>query len=136
VLIPGAVPRYVVALGIDREAARGIAQQFLAGSALPRILLEGGRIQELSLCYVPFYEFTGIRLGTFLLKEHVKPPAPQTEDGTEDPGFQRWLLEPSVERGYSGCSAEFVRIGPGCDLPELGMTGSNWEMRRGRRRCP
>lgn len=138
VLIPGAVPRYVVALGIYREAARGIAQQFLARPTLPRILREGGRIQELSLCYVPFYEFTGIRLGTFLLKEHVKPPAPQTEEGTEDPGFQRWVLEPSVEREDTRVvQQEFVRIGPGCDLPELGIDRIQLgEMRRGRAPVP
>ena len=54
-LIPGAVPRYVVALGVSMEAARAAAQDFLSRGSLPRALREGGRIQDVSLCYVPFY---------------------------------------------------------------------------------
>lgn len=122
VLIPGAVPRYAVAQGISREEARETAQRLLAGPRLPRALRERGRVQEVSLCYVPFYEFTGTRLGTFLLREKEKPPAPQTEDGAEDAALQRWLLEPPVEREDTRVIQQgYLRIGPACELGELGV---------------
>jgi hypothetical protein len=128
-LIPDSVPRYVVALGISREAAQAAAQKFLAHPTLSQSLR--GRIQEISLCYVPFYEFTGTRLGTFLLKETVK--APPTEDGEQGQDFQRWLLAPHAEKEDTRViQQEYVRIGPGCDLPELGVDRIPLEsMRRG-----
>ncbi|MFI5339600.1 MAG: hypothetical protein ACHQ7N_07160 [Candidatus Methylomirabilales bacterium] len=118
-LIPDTVPRYVVALGISREAALAAAQQFLLRPTLSRTL--HARIQEVSLCYVPFYEFTGTRLGTFLLKEEVKGPPP-TEDGEQGQDVQRWLLTPRTEKEDTRViQQEYLRIGPGCDLPELGV---------------
>ncbi len=129
-LIPDTVPRYVVALGVSREAALAAAQKFLSRPTLSQALRL--RIQEVSLCYVPFYEFTGTRLGTFLLKEGVKAPPP-TEDGEEEQDFQRWLLAPRVEKDDTRViQKEYVRIGPGCDLPELGVERIQLEkMRRG-----
>ncbi|OGB95626.1 MAG: hypothetical protein A3G35_17720 [candidate division NC10 bacterium RIFCSPLOWO2_12_FULL_66_18] len=133
VLIPGAVPRYVVALGVSMEAARAAAQQFLTGSRLPRALRERGRIQDVSLCYVPFYEFTGTRLGTFLLRKGMKPPAPLVEEGAQNREFQQWLAVPSVEKEDTRViQQEYVRIGPACDLPELGVSQIHLEnLRRG-----
>ncbi|MBI4574600.1 MAG: hypothetical protein HY713_15085 [candidate division NC10 bacterium] len=133
VQIPGAVPRYAVALGINREAARAAAQQFLTGPALPRALRERGRIQDVRLCYVPFYEFTGTRLGAFLLRADMKAPPPPVEDGGQDREFQRWLLalHPPKE-DTRVIQQEYVRIGPACDLPELGVDRIRLqEMRRG-----
>ncbi|HXZ69252.1 MAG TPA: hypothetical protein VEH31_00085, partial [Streptosporangiaceae bacterium] len=88
-LIPESVPRYVVALGISREAALAAAQKFLSRPGPSQSI--PARIQEVSLCYVPFYEFTGTRLGTFLLKEEMKAPPPP-EDGEQEQDFQRWML--------------------------------------------
>lgn len=132
-LITGAVPRYVVALGVSMEAARAAAQQFLRGTGLPQALRERGRIQDVSLCYVPFYEFTGTRLGTFLLREGVKPPAPLAEEGTQDAEFQRWLATPPMEKEDTRViQQEYVRIGSACDLPELGVSQIHLEnLRRG-----
>jgi len=129
-LIPNTVPRYVVALGISREAAQAAAQDFLDRPALSQG--PHGRIQEISLCYVPFYEFTGTRLGTFLLKEEAKAPPP-AEDGEQGQDFQRWLLTPRAEKEDTRViQQEYVRIGPGCDLPELGVERIRLEsMRRG-----
>ncbi len=133
VQIPGAIPRYAVALGIDREAARGTAQQFLTGPALPRSLRERGRIQDVGLCYVPFYEFTGTRLGTFLLREDLKPPPPPVGEDRDDREFQRWLLTPQPPKEDTRVlQQEYVRIGPAFDLPELGVDRiALQEMRRG-----
>ncbi|MBI4736479.1 MAG: hypothetical protein HY766_10570 [candidate division NC10 bacterium] len=133
VLIPGAVPRHLVALEVSMETARAAAQEFLRKGSLPRTLRERGRIQEVSLCYVPFYEFTGSRLGTFLLREGVKPPAPLGEEAAQDGEFQRWLAAPSVEKEDTRViQQEYVRIGPACDLPELGVGQIHLEnLRRG-----
>ncbi len=133
VQIPGAIPRYAVASGIAREAARAAAQQFLTGPALPRALRERGRVQDVSLCYVPFYEFTGTRLGTFLLREDKMAPSPNVEDGGQDQEFRRWLLTPPVPKeGTRVIQQEYVRIGPACDLPELGVEQIRLQdMRRG-----
>jgi hypothetical protein len=129
-LIPNAVPRYVVALGTNRETAQAAAQKFLDRPTLSETL--HGRVQEISLCYVPFYEFTGTRLGTFLLKEEAKAPPP-TQDGEQEREFQRWLLTPRAEKEDTRViQQEYVRIGPGCDLPELGVDRIPLEsMRRG-----
>ncbi len=133
VQIPGAVPRYAVGLAVSREAARAAAQQFLAGPALPRVLRERGRIQDLGLCYLPFYEFTGTRLGTFLLREDLKAPPPPVEEEGQDQEFQRWLLTPRTPKEDTRViQQEYVRIGPACDLPELGVDRIRLqEMRRG-----
>jgi hypothetical protein len=127
-LIPDVVPRYVVALGVSREAALTAAQDFLARPTLPRVF--GGRVREVSLCYVPFYEFTGTRLGTFLLKEEVKP-SPSREEGGQD--LQAWPVAPRGEKEDTRViQQEYVRIGPACDLPELGVDRIGLErMRRG-----
>jgi len=131
-MVPDAVPRYVVALGINREAALTAAQEFLSRPTLGLRPL----IKEVSPCYVPFYELTGTRIGTFLLREQGKA-APLPDE--EDPGQQ---LQPLVftSEGKPGetkedtrvIQQEFVRIGPGCDLPELGVEQVPLEsMRRG-----
>ena len=132
-LIPGAIPRYAITLGISREAALSAAQKLLTRPMLPPGLRAHGRIQEISLCYVPFYEFTGTRLGSFLLKEGARVPPPRAEDGEQDRDCQRWLPEPRVEQEDTRVvQQEYVRIGPGCDLSELGVDRIRLEgMRRG-----
>ena len=133
VLIPGAVPRYVVSLRVTREAAQSIAQQFLKRPALHRAVRRRGRIQDVSLCVVPFYEFTGTRLGTFFLRDTVRPPAPIMETEEDGQQFQRWLMQsPTVKEDTRVIQQEFVRIRPACDLPELGVGHIRLEeMRRG-----
>ncbi len=122
VLIPGAVPRYVVTLRVPREAARDIAQQFLRRPVLPQAVRQRGRIQDVSLCYVPFYEFTGTRLGTFFLRETVKPRLPVTETEEDGQEFHRWLMQaPTVKEDTRVIQQQFVRIRPACVLPELGV---------------
>ncbi|HSB81273.1 MAG TPA: hypothetical protein VLM91_21030 [Candidatus Methylomirabilis sp.] len=122
VSVPGAVPRYAVMQGVSQEEARAAAQRLLVTPGLPRGLRERGRIQDVSLCYVPFYEFTGTRLGTFFLREKEKSPAPLTGEGVEDVEFQRWLLEPPVVREDTRViQQDYVRIGPACEQPELGL---------------
>jgi len=134
VLIPGAVPRVVVALGIKQEEARAAAQTFLRGPSLPRVVRERGCIQDVSLCYVPFYEFTGVRLGSFLLRDTVKPPPPPVQEGEQDGDFERWLLGPRVEKEDTRViQQEYIRIKPACELPELGVERIPLEeMRRGK----
>ena len=130
-LVPDAVPRYVVALGISREAALAAAQKFLSRPTLGLRAL----IKEVSPCYVPFYELTGTRIGTFLLKEEGKPAAPPDE---EELGQQPWVLMTGAgklgetKEDTRVIQQEFVRIGPGCDLTELGVERIPLEsMRRG-----
>jgi hypothetical protein len=132
-LIPETVPRYAVALGVSREAAVAAAQQFLSRPTLSRTLRGGRSMQQVSLCYVPFYEFTGTRLGTFVLKDEVKAPPPP-EEGWQEQDFQRGLLasRPPKKEDTRVIQQEYVRIGPGCDVPELGVSRIGLEnMRRG-----
>jgi hypothetical protein len=131
--VPGAVPRYAVAVGVSRESARAAAQGFLQHPILPRAL-QGTRARlELALCYVPFYEFSAFRLGTVLLKETVKPPAPL---GFTDPpeALDRWLLEPPIAREDTRVvETTVLRIGSACRLPELGVERVPLErLRRGK----
>ncbi len=133
-LIPGAVPRYTVPLEVTSERAREAATRFLRDSAvIPRPLRERGRIESPTLCYVPFYEISGTRLGAFLLREHEKTPAPVTEGDREQGDFQRWLLQASREtQDTRVVQQEYVRIGPACDLAELGVDRIRLdELRRG-----
>jgi hypothetical protein len=112
----------VVSLRVPREEARDIAQQFLRRPALPQAVRQQGRIQDISLCYVPFYEFTGARLGTFFLRETVKPRVPVPEAEQDGQEFHRWLMQPpTVKEDTRVIQRQFVRIRPACDLPELGV---------------
>jgi hypothetical protein len=107
---------------VPRETARDIAQQFLKRSVLPQAVRQRGRIQDLSLCYVPFYEFTGTRLGTFFIRETVKPRIPVTETEEDGQEFHRWLMQPpAVKEDTRVIQQQFVRIRPACELPELGV---------------
>lgn len=133
VSVPGAVPRYVVRQGITQEEGRAAAQSFFAEPILPRELRERGRIQAVSLCYVPFYEFTGTRLGTFLLREKEKIPPPQIEGREEDLALDNWMLQQPAERlDTRVIQQDYIRIGPACELPELGVDRIELEsLRRG-----
>jgi hypothetical protein len=116
--VPGALDRYAVSPGVSEEGARAAAQQFLEQSGAPRA--SRPRLQ-LILCYLPFYEFTAFRLGTFLLKEAVKPPAPLGEDSAPE-ALDRWLqTPPKVREDTRVVEAPVVRVGPACRLPELGV---------------
>jgi hypothetical protein len=116
--VPGALPRYAVSLGVSQEAARAAARQFLEQfRALP---IAPSRLQ-LTLCYLPFYEFTAFRLGTFLLKQALKPPAPLEEEGSPE-ALDRWLqTPPEVREDTRVVEAPVLQVGPACRLPELGV---------------
>jgi len=132
-LIPDAVPRYTVRLGVSREQALEAATQCLRRAGLPQALREGGRIQEAALCYVPFYEAGGTRLGRFLLRQQEKPPAPVTEGKDEQVDFDRWRLHaPKETQDTRVVRQDYIHIGPACDLPELGVDRIRLEeLRRG-----
>jgi hypothetical protein len=116
--VPGALARYTVSLGVSQEGARAAAQQFLEQSGAIRVTRP--RLQ-LTLCYLPFYEFTAFRLGTFLLKEAVKPPAPLGEESSPE-ALDGWLQTPPVVREDTRVvEASVLRVGPACRLPALGV---------------
>ncbi len=122
VVIPDAVPRSVVAAHIDVAAARAAAQRVLSRPTLPAALRKHGRVQELLLCYVPFYEFSGVRLGCFRLQEQERRLVEQPVDGAEEEQFQRWLLEqPAQQEGTRVIEQSYARISQACDLPDLGV---------------
>jgi len=119
--VPGALARYAVSLGVHQEGARAAAQQFLEQSGVPRALRAAHPRLESKLCYLPFYEFTAYRLGTFLLKETVKPPAPLGEESSPE-ALDRWRQEAPVAREDTRVvEASVLRVGPACRLPELGV---------------
>jgi hypothetical protein len=121
-VIPDAVPRSVVAAQIDMAAARATAQEVLSRPALPAALRTQGRILEMVQCYVPFYELSGTRIGSFHLQEPEKRPIPQTGDGTSEENFQRWLLaQPAMQDETRVIEQSYARISQACDLPELGV---------------
>jgi hypothetical protein len=74
------------------------------------------------------FGFTGTRLGTFLLREKEKPPAPLTNDGAEDAEFQHWRLEAPVEQRlkilyYPVWQARYLFRGRPYEIAVDGVTG-------------
>ena len=121
-LIPDAVPRYTVRLAVTVEVARRVAGEFLRKPAFPRALRERGRIQDVRLCYAPFYEIGGTRVGTFLLRESEKPRPPSLDDTANERDFEQWLLkQPAETQGTRVIEQDYLHVGPACDLPELGV---------------
>lgn len=117
--VPGALDRYAVSLGVSDGGARTAAQQFLEQSGALRASRSG---LQLTLCYLPFYEFTAFRIGTFLLKQTLKPPAPLEEEGSSPEALDRWLqMPPEVREDTRVVEASVMRVGPACRLPELGV---------------
>lgn len=133
VLVPGAVPRYVVSLGVSQDEARATAQAALWRPGVPRLLREHARFQDVLLCYVPFYECTAVRLGTFSMKVRIKEPSPVTDERPDDGAIRQWLERPPLEREDTKViEQDAVLIGPACDLPELGSDRIQLaELRRG-----
>lgn len=122
VLVPGAVPRYLVSLGVSQDEARATAQAALQRPGVPQQLREHARFQDVLLCYVPFYECTAVRLGTFFMRERMKEPGPVTEERPDDAAIQQWLDRPPVEKEDTKVvEQDAVMVGPACDLPELGV---------------
>lgn len=120
VLIPDAVPRHVVEAAIDETAALQVARRALQRPGVPRAV-RAARFDAVSLYYVPFYEATAVRLGTVLVRERVKPPAPLGEGEQSGPALDRWLEDPGKEREDTKVVAQDVlRVGPACELGELG----------------
>jgi hypothetical protein len=122
VLRPDAVPRYTIEAAVDRERAAEIAQAALRRPDIPGPLRGRARFEGVSLCYVPFYEAAAVRLGSILVRERVKPPAPLTEGEGSGQALDRWLEEPGEEREDTRIVLQDVlRIAPACRLPELGV---------------
>ncbi|HTX54134.1 MAG TPA: hypothetical protein VMD08_12025 [Candidatus Baltobacteraceae bacterium] len=118
-LISGAIPRTVVGEQVTADQARATAARILAQAPVPPQLRGRIGLRDLTLCFVPFYEFTAIRLGAFLL---TTPPAKdepeQASDHVED-----------LRRAMRGEAAEetrvieqsVTRVTPACDLAALGL---------------
>jgi hypothetical protein len=122
VLAPNAVPRYVVGRAIDREGAVAAARGALQHPGVPRSVRERTRFDTITLCYVPFYESTAVRLGTVFMRERVKPPAPLAQLEWSGEALDRWLADPGVEREDTRVlEQDVLRVGPACELPELGV---------------
>ena len=120
VLVPGAVPRHAIAATIDEEAAvrtvrKSLQRRGVAGAA------RGARMDSVGLLYVPFYEATAVRLGRLVVRDRVKPPAPLNDSQEDGAELDRWLQDPGEEREDTKVvEQDVVRIGPACELRELG----------------
>ncbi len=122
VLVPNAVPRYVVSGAIDRENAAVAARIALRHPEVPKIVRERARFDTVTLCYVPFFEATAVRLGTVFIRERVKPPAPLGEGERSREALDRWLADRGTEREDTKVlEQDVLRIGAACELPELGV---------------
>jgi hypothetical protein len=121
VLVPDAVPRHVVQATLDEAAAVRAAKAALQRSGVP-LAVRQGRFETIGLCYAPFYEATAVRLGTIFVRDRVKPPAPLTDGDESSPELDRWLASPGEEREDTKVvEQDVLRIGPACELPELGV---------------
>lgn len=121
VLVPDAVPRHVVRAAVDEAAAVQVARAGLQRPGVAQVA-RAGRFEAFRLCYVPFYEATAVRLGTIFVRDRVKPPAPLGESDQSGPELDRWLADPGEEREDTKVvEQDVVRIGPACQLPELGV---------------
>jgi len=123
VLVPGAAPRYVVGLVVSRDEARATAQAALQRPGVPRVLRENARFQDVVLCYVPFYESTAVRLGTFFMQERTEKPRLVMDERPEDWGIERWSEGSPVEKKEDTkvIEQDSVHVGAACDLPDLGV---------------
>jgi DNA-directed RNA polymerase subunit RPC12/RpoP len=120
ILVPAAVPRCVVEATIDEAAALRVARTSLRRPGVARAARES-HFDTVGLLYVPFFEATAVRLGTVVVRELVKPPAPLPEGEQSGPELDRWLTDPGEEREDTKViEQDVVRIGPACDMTELG----------------
>jgi DNA-directed RNA polymerase subunit RPC12/RpoP len=119
--VPNAVPRHVVQRAVDSAAADRVARASLQRPDVARAA-RGTRFDSASLCYVPFYEATAVRLGTVFVRDRVKPPAPLGESEQTSPALEQWLQDPGEEREDTKVvEQDVLRIGAACALPELGV---------------
>lgn len=120
-LIPRAVSRYVVALGVDRAGASAALRAGLSGPALPPRIRAGAMSVEWTLCYVPFYELTGTRVGTFLQRELVESRPPEADEQEIDVQIAGWTARRVQRTDTRVLEKDFLRIQAACDLPDLGL---------------
>ena len=121
VLVPDAVPRHVVKAALDEAAAVRAARTSLQRPGVERVA-RVARFDSVGRLYVPFYEATAVRLGSFFVRDRVKPPAPLNDGEQSGPEVERWLRDPGVEREDTKViEQDVVRIGAACELPELGV---------------
>jgi DNA-directed RNA polymerase subunit RPC12/RpoP len=118
VLLPDSVPRHVVEARIDEAGAAELARTILRVAAAAK----GIRLHPPTLCYIPFYEATAVRLGTVFVRDRVKPPAPLRSGEQSGPELDRWLQDPGeVREDTRVVEQDVLRIGPACDLQDLGV---------------
>jgi hypothetical protein len=120
-LLPRVVSRYVVALGVDRGGASAALRAALSGPALPRRLRAGAMAVDWTLCYVPFYELTGTRVGTFLQREVVEARPPETDGQEIDVQLSDWAARRVDRTDTRVLEKDFLRIQAACDVPDLGL---------------
>ncbi|RPI06192.1 MAG: hypothetical protein EHM71_11995 [Zetaproteobacteria bacterium] len=118
VLLPDAVPRHVVEARIDEAGATDLARNVLRRTSVAPTI----RLDALTLCYIPFFEATAVRLGTVFVRDRVKPPAPLGTGEQCGPELDRWLQDPGEEREDTRVvEQDVLRVGPACDLREWGV---------------
>lgn len=129
---PGAIPRHVVQPAADGAAAERAGRAGLQRPDVARAA-RGARFDSITLCYVPFYEATAVRLGTVFVRDRIKPPAPLGETEGSGAALDGWLQDPGEEREDTKVvEQDVLRIGAACELPDLGMARIRLaEQRRG-----
>ena len=124
-LIPDAIPRAVIELGVTAEHARAHAERYLWQAPVAPALRGRVHLQPPLLCYVPFYEFTATRIGSFRLPEETPPPLLRAGVAGEAPTDRALgLARQSQGKGQEETRViqqGFTRVGPACDLGALGL---------------
>ncbi len=119
-LVPGALPRLVVAEQISADQARRRAVEILADAPIPAAVRARPGVADLTLCFVPFYEYTAVRLGAFRL---TAPP--EEEEGANHGGdgvaTLRLTLRGKAAEDSRVIEQAMTRIVPACDLAALGL---------------
>ncbi len=73
--VPGLVPEYYVEPKINEMEARRIVQSFLRDKDLPDGLLKNTHFHSAKMCFIPYHEMTGRRLGTMTTTEEKQQRA-------------------------------------------------------------
>lgn len=100
--VPGAMPRYYVPPKVDKDAARRSLQRALLHPDIPQGFLSASSLKSCDLCFVPFHELFGRRIGTIVQRR--------------DPGAPQTSLEDPAKAGFVGAlSSKSTGMGPAVD---------------------